>query len=525
MPAVNFPDVQYQGVGGLTPGRSVLDLSHVYTVDMAFGKLIPIVAEEVVPGDVVRYSCDALARMNPSIVPFMHEVNISYHCFFEPYRLVWPKVDESGDDWESYIVGSTWDPDTSQFVDNSAVLPVWDYSNANYYSKGSLYDHLGFQPAVVPAVGHRPHALWARAYYHIFNEWYRDQDLQPLEDITAPWLMLNSALEKDYFTSARPFQQKGIAPALPVIGIGSAVWPSADFSASPTGDIPLKFHSGGATEAFVDNAGARTHAIDFFNDNTIDFADASSVTISDLRLNVQIQKYLERNARAGNRYCEWLRSHFGVSPSDSRLQRPEYIGGGKLPVIVSEVLQTSQTGTTPQGTLAGHGIAVGRDNVVDGYRVKEFGVFMVIARILPRTMYTQGVHRRAIRNSAYEFYHPEFAHLSEQLVTKGELFINGTNDNDAFGFQGRYQEYRTRNSLAVNEMRDTLKQWNLGMSFSSVPGLTEEFISVTDARRTQWMTRSFAVTNQAPFIVSFGNRVTMSRPMPGLPEPGLLDHF
>lgn len=530
MPRPNFPAQQYQGVGGLTPGRSVLDLSHAYSVDAKFGKLIPIVAEECVPGDVVRYSCDVLARMNPSIVPFMHEVNISYHAFFVPYRIVWPKVDETGDDWESYIVGDTWDSDTGTFVENSATLPAWDYSIAGYYAKGSIYDHFGFQPAVVPQVGHRPHSLWLRAYRLIWNEWYRDEDLQPLLDITAPQGgLLDSAKEKDYFTSARPFQQKGISPAIPVTG--SAVFDgnlpvvAVDLQAEQLVESTLQgtvntvgFDSG--TKWHIPKAaGSSTFGLD---DNVL---DGLGINMADLRLNMQVQKYLERNARAGNRYTEWLRAHYGVSPKDSRLQRPEYLGGGKIPIIVSEVLQTSETDTTPQGTLAGHGIAVGRNGVVNGYRVDEFGVFMVIARILPRTMYTQGIHRRAIRNSPYEFYQPEFAHLAEQAVTNGEVRVDGGSDLQVFGFQARYQEYRTRNSIAVNEMRDTLKQWNLGISFSSAPGLGEEFISVTDDQRTQWMTRCFAVTSQAPFILSFGNRIVMSRPMPGLPEPGLMDHF
>lgn len=537
MPKPNFPDLQYQGVGGLSPGRAVLDLSHAYSVDALFGKLIPIVAEECVPGDVVKYACDCLARMNPSIVPFMHEVNVSYHCFFVPYRIVWPKVDETGDDWESYIVGATWDAATDEFVENSAVLPVWDYTSTTYYAKRSLYDHFGFQPAVVPAVGSRPHSLWSRAYAMIWNEWYRDQDLTEKVDITAPIASLfDSALEKDYFTSARPFQQKGIAPALPISGIGSAVFDD-DVSIFVNNQAPGAFTPlslGGANPHGVSNVAGTdllfapkpaTGGFAGLDDNTIDFSEATSINISDLRLSVQIQKYLERNARAGNRYTEWLQAHFGVSPKDSRLQRPEYLGGGKLPVIISEVLQTSQSNLTPQGTLAGHGIAVGRNQVVSGYRVDEFGVFMVMARVLPRTMYTQGVHRRAVRNSPYEFYHTEYAHLSEQAVTRGELFVNGTNDNDVFGFQARYQEYRTRNSIAVAEMRDTLKQWNLGRAFSGTVALSTQFVTVDDTQRTQWMTRAFAVTSQAPFILTFGNRIVMSRPMPGLPEPGLMDHF
>lgn len=560
MPKINFPSVQYQGVGGLSPGRSVLDLSHAYSVDMKFGYLYPIVAEECVPGDVIRFGADVVARMNPSIVPFMHEVNISWHAFFVPNRLVWPKVDGSGDDWESYIVGETWDPDAGEFVPVTAVLPVWDYTDPDYYAKGSIYDYFGFQPGVVPAVGSRPHSLWNRAYLMIWNEWYRDEDLQDPLDITgflSTGTPLQSALEKDYFTSARPFQQKGISPAIPISGLTNAV-----FDFGNTGEPALNVFFGSSSNQYIgnrltgDRAGgtgvvsdlktADTNAANdspfsvggvdptgtymrpdtlFSNNNTVDFADASTINMADLRLNMQIQKYLERNARAGNRYTEWLQSHYGVSPRDERLQRPEYLGGGKTPVIISEVLQTSESAGTPQGTLAGHGISVDRSQVVSGYRVQEFGTFMVIARILPRTMYTQGVHRRAIRNSPYEFYHPEFAHLAEQAVTKGELFVNGVNDNEVFGYQARYQEYRTRNSVAVGEMRDTLKMWNLGRSFSAVPSLNEGFISVTDSQRTQWMERAFAVTSEAPFLVSFGNRIVMSRPMPGLPEPGLMDHF
>ena len=282
------------------------------------------------------------------------------------------------------------------------------------------------------------------------------------------------------------------------------------------------------SSAGVLTATTAANLVGALNANTVNLAPGVGINMADLRLNMQVQKYLERNARSGNRYIEWLMSHYGVSPRDERLQRPEYLGGGKVPVVVSEVLQTSATvsGQTPQGTLAGHGISVSRSGTVDGYRVEEFGTFLVLARILPRTMYTQGVHRRAIRNSPYEFYHAEFAHLAEQAVTKGELYITGTaTDNQVFGYQARYQEYRARNSVAVGTMRTTLKQWNLAREFSGQPGLNAAFISVTDSQRSQWMNRAYAVTSQAPFLVSFGNHLVMSRPMPGLPEPGLMDHF
>lgn len=535
MPQTRFADVQYQGVGGLNPGRSVLDLSHSYAFDGKFGYLYPVVCEEVVPGDVIKYGAEVLARMNPSVVPFMHEVNISWHAFFVPYRLVWPKVDTSGDNWESYITGDTWDPTESEFVPVTAVLPVWQYLNTGQYAKGSLYDFFGFQPGAIPADGHKPHALWNRAYRLIWNEWYRDQDLQEALNINDIWgPPLDSALEKDYFTSCRPFQQKGIAPALPITG--SAVF-DYDVQVGADSDfddqtVTSQLLSGGKYEVRTNDTTAALLALKTSRNGRTGLdanqLSGASVTMSDLRLSMQIQKYLERNARAGNRYTEWLQSHYGVSPSDERLQRPEYLGGGKVPVIISEVLQTSQTSTTPQGTMAGHGISVTRKGIVNGYRATEFGCFMVLARILPRTMYTTGIHRRAIRNSPYEFYHPEFAHLSEQAVTNGELKITGGAsgvDNQIFGYQARYQEYRTRNSVAVGEMRDTLKMWNLGRAFTGAISLNEDFISVTDSQRSQWMTRAFAVTSQAPFLVTFGNNITMSRPMPGLPEPGLMDHF
>lgn len=532
MPRAPFSGPQYQGVGGLSPGRSVLDLSHVWSGDMQFGKLYPVVCEECVPGDVVKYGAEVLARMNPSIVPFMHEINISWHAFFIPFRLVWPKVDTTGNDWESYIVGETWDPNSSTFVPVTAVLPVWDYTSASYYAAGSLYDQLGFQPGVIPAVGSRPHALWSRSYALVWNEWYRDEDLQVPLDYKLPLAaLLDSAMEKDYFTSARPFQQKGISPAIPISGVSSAVFPDSDFyNGLPAAGINMVAETFNAAAPFIytNNANAKANVKAAFNNNTVNLGVGVGVNMADLRLSMQIQKYLERNARSGNRYVEWLMAHYGVSPRDERLQRPEYLGGGKVPVVVSEVLQTSATvsGQTAQGTMAGHGISVSRSGVVSGYRVEEFGTFMVLARILPRTMYTQGVHRRAIRNSPYEFYHVEFAHLAEQAVTKGELYVTGTaTDNQVFGYQARFQEYRARNSVAVGEMRNTLKQWNLGRSFAAQPGLNAAFISVTDTQRTQWMQRAYAVTSQAPFLVSFGNHLIMSRPMPGMPEPGLMDHF
>jgi hypothetical protein len=252
---------------------------------------------------------------------------------------------------------------------------------------------------------------------------------------------------------------------------------------------------------------------------------AATFDVSDLRLAFQIQKWMERNARAGVRYTEFLRAHFGVAPRDERLQRPEYIGGSKSPIIISEVLQTSQstqgTAGSPQGNMAGHGLTADRTRAAR-YRVSEYGWILGIMSVMPRTAYQQGVNRQFLRRTKFDHYFAEFAHLSEQAIENVELVATNDENYNAgiFGYQGRYDELRYMPSRVCGNMRQLYDYWHLGRKFSltSPPLLNEEFIKCVPDKRI------FAVQNEDGLIVNVANIIRAVRPMPIMSNPGLIDH-
>ena len=487
----------FRNVAGLHPGMSVFDLSYtkLFTCDM--GQLIPVMCDEVVPGDIFKIGNQSVIRMQPLVAPVLHEINAYVHYFFVPYRLLWS-------DWEDFITGG---------VDgqNASTLPLWQPSDTSILHEGSLWDYLGFNVDVVPTASSQPMAFPKNAYNLIYNEYYRDENLQSEVALTFNHVLKRN-WEKDYFTSSLPWQQRGIAPALPISGIGHAKWPAVYASGSP-------FNLQG-----VYGTGMYQPASDgtkfFLENNTIDLSTATTFNVADLRLAFQIQKWMERNARAGARYTESLQAHFGVSPRDERLQRPEYIGGSKTPVIVSEVLQTSSTdATSPQGNMAGHGVSVA-STFCGKYRATEHGLIMGILSIMPRSMYQQGHDRQWLRRSRYDFYFPEFANLSEQAITKAEIYASASeSDNKTiFGYQGRYDEMRTKRNMVCGQMRSTFDYWHLGRIFSAVPALNSDFVTCNPDKRI------FAAPSEPGFIVQFANLIKAWRPMPIQSDPGLIDH-
>lgn len=495
----------HQRVGGLQPGRSVFDLSYEkkFTCDM--GELIPIMCDEVVPGDVLAIGNEIVIRFQPMVAPILHEVNVYVHYFFVPNRILW-------DDWEDFITGGS---DGTL----APTLPTWNVSSNGV---GSLWDYLGFPTSVTPT-GALPVDFPRRAYNRIYNEFYRDQTLITEVAATNETILLR-AWEKDYFTSALPWQQRGTAPALPISGVLSVdakdeailVHNTNDATdrtmahAVTTGDI----YTGSAPSATGNARWGATTGLE------VDLSGGTTFDISDLRLAFQIQKWLERNARAGARYTEFLRSHFGIAPRDDRLDRPEYIGGSKMPVIVSEVLQTGETGTTPQGNMAGHAIAVDR-RFVSKYRVNEFGLIMGIMSVMPRTAYSQGVDRQWLKSTKYDYYFPEFANLSEQAVIRAELYANGVSgdNNTVFGYQGRFDELRVKSSKIAGDLRSTYDYWHLGRQFGSAPALNQTFIECVPRKDI------FAAPSVDGLIVSFGNRIKAIRPLPIMSNPGMIDHM
>lgn len=503
---------QFTRVGAYVPGKSLFDLSYnkKFTCDM--GQLIPVLCDEVVPGDYWKIGNEIVVRFQPMVAPILHEVNVTTHYFFVPYRLL-------SDDWEEFITGGE---------DGTATptLPTWD-PGAGGQAVGSLWDYFGLPTGVRPA-GNYPLAFPLYAYNFVYNEFYRDQNLiteYALTDINIK----KRAWEKDYFTSCLPFLQRGTAPSLPISGTTSAVFSTTGIDNSTFTDGSALFvesqtgtaNSNMGFSSYTSLTQAVTNLNSILNKNTVNLASATTFNINDLRFVVQIQKFLERSARCGSRYTEFLQGHFGITPRDERLQRPEYIGGSKSPVIVSEVLQTSSTdATTAQGNMAGHGLSAD-ETFVAKYHVKEYGLIIGMMSIMPRTAYQQGINRQWLRETRYDFYLPELAHLSEQAVKQVELYATNVEaENDTlFGYIPRYDEMRVKQDIVCGQMRSTYDYWHIGRQFSSAPVLNQSFIECVPRKDF------LAVPSEPACIVNFANRITAIRPLPNIADPGYMDHF
>lgn len=507
----------FQKVGGLFPQRSVFDLSHERKFDCDMGELIPILVEDVIPGDVWNIGNELVIRFHqPLFAPLLHEVNVFVHYFFVPYRLLWhdgyqyPGHELQGSaatgSWELFLSGGS-----SGTVTYS--LP----RTGIFGGDPRLFDFLyGIDVSVLTAslTGvEAPVAFPKLAYARIYNEYYRNQTFQAEDPCNA---IMYRNWERDYFTSSLPWQQRGTAPALPISGLTSADFLGTLVEGATVANLEID-----GSPAIIHPDLAFTFK-DWLNDNEVDLSSATTFDVSDLRLAFQLQKWLERNARSGVRYTEQLRAHFGVSPRDDRLDRPEYIGGSKSPVIFSEVLQNSEAGTTPQGNLAGHGIAVNRQ-FCGKYRVVEHGIIMGIMSVMPRTAYQQGINRCWLRDTKYDYYWPEFAHLSERPIWEQEIYLEDTSvghNRDVFGYQGMYDEYRYRGSSVHGNLRDGLDYWHLGRQFASRPSLNTGFLKADSIRKD-----IYPVPTEPGMLVNFGNTLRVARPMPVIADPGLLDHF
>ena len=497
----------YQNVGAVHPSRSMFDLSYEKKLTCDMGQLIPVMCDEVIPGDLFQIGNQAIIRFQPLVAPILHEINMYVHYFFVPYRILW-------DDWEEFISGGV-------SGDEVPVIPQWSPTPTTGNGVGTLWDFLGFPTSIVPT-GALPLDFPRRAYNLIYNEYYRDETLQT-EVLETNELILNRNWEKDYFTSSLAEQQRGTAPALPVTGHSHAVFPSS-VVASGTAPAypPIKVDAASKFWIETTDTAWRALLLAALNNNTVDLSTATTFDIADLRLAFQIQKWMERNNRAGVRYTEFLKAHFGVSPRDDRLQRPEYIGGSRAPIIISEVLQTSETDTSPQGNLAGHGISLSQ-SFAGKYHAQEYGLIMGIMSVMPKPSYSQGINRQWLRRTKFDFYFPEFANLSEQAIENAEICAkdaDATHNTGLFGYQGRYDEMRTKDNLIVSEMRTVYDYWHLGRIFdpATPPVLNSSFITCIPRKDV------FAVQNVPGMIISFGNLIKAFRPLPVTAEPGLVDH-
>ncbi len=555
----------FSSVRGNRVGRSVFNLSHVkrFTCDM--GELIPSLVLECVPGDTFKIGADVVTRFQPLVAPILDSVDMTVHYFFVPTRLLF----DNDKDWEIFLTGGKDGTDESVslplygfgFADGSTgASPNLPFSNNIRFGKFSLWDYLGLPVPSNDTDGSKTVALRdsnhvsgliPRAYNLIWNEYYRDENLVDEVSMINDTILYR-AWKKDYFTSSLPWQQRGISPALPISGtlpvdnlINQVFWLG-------NGDNPVKLNlSGGASSNLLLNSSRQVMASSPGVGETsingiegplrwdetsfrpsVDLSNAATFDVAVLREAFQIQRWLELNARGGVRYTEFLKAHFGLAPRDEVLQRPEYIGGTKSSVVVSEVLQTSATVDStpdkkgsPQGNLAGHGLGAMSDYVCT-YTAKEFGYIIGIASWMPKPSYQQGVNRIFSRQTKYDFYFPEFAHLSEQAVTKGEIYATGDveHDNAIFGYQSCYSEMRYMPSFNCADMRDTFSYWHLGRIFSNDPSLNAGFLTTNPNFSGGIRKDIFADQNSKGLLVQFGNVVKAIRPLPVYGTPGFIDH-
>lgn len=464
--------------------RSKHSLSHYKLTSLKMGQLVPVGLVHVNPGDTFQHATSALLRCTPLVTPPMHPVHVKLHHWFVPHRLVW-------DNFQDFITGG---PDGM----DASVFPTITFPKASLLPD-TLMDHLGITVATGGTVNDLTvSALPFRAYALIFNEWYRDQDLVTKlviskaagNDTTTSTTLQNSAWEKDYFTTSRPWTQKGPVVTIPLTGTAPLLGISiADGTALGAPGVQTR-----GTTAAGDRTAGGGHGT--FNTPFFDaqagtpigagirpqlFADLSGATATDidtLRKAFAVQRYEEARARYGSRYTEYL-SYLGVRSSDARLQRPEYLGGGKQTIQFSEVLQTGGTSTgasTGVGTLAGHGISAMRSNRYRRF-FEEHGYVISLMSVVPRTIYAQGIDRHWYYSVKEDFWQKELEHIGQQQVNLGEIYGDTATPKNVFGYNDRYDEYRRMESRIAGQFRITLlNNWHFARIFGSAPTLNASFV-------------------------------------------------
>jgi len=512
----------FQQIVGNKPRKNAFDLSHERKFSMNMGELVPILCEDIIPGDTFQVNSEVMIRLAPMLAPIMHRVNVYTHFFFVPNRLVW-------DEWEEFITGGT----------DGDAQPIMPYltipQSQGLLAEGSLADYLGYSTIDSTPASVSINSLPFRAYQLIYNEYYRDQNLiEPIEvdktsgldgNTVGVMTMRVRAWEKDYFTSALPWTQRGGSVSLPLGGTAPVNTTNADamnMEEIQGGGVP------GAGNVQLDASGNMVDHVNagiYPTNLEVDMTDVTAATIEDLRRATKLQQWLERNARGGARYIEQILAHFGVRSSDARLQRPEYLGGGKSPVVISEVLQQSGMSTvggetinqTPQGEMTGHGISVGKSHRFKKF-FEEHGQIIGIMSVLPKTGYMQGTRKHLTKHDKFDFFFPEFAQLGEQPISSKELLNDYVSPEYTFGYQSRFAEYKYIPSSVHGEFKSSLNYWHMARDFEAEPVLNGEFVTCDPTERI------FSVLdeNVAKLYVQVYHNIRAIRPIPQFNNPSLL---
>lgn len=480
--------------------RNKHNLSHYKLLSADMGKLYPISCYEALPGDTIQMSSSVFLRFAPMLTPVIHPIKVGLYSFYVPTRLLW-------DDFEDFITGG---PDGL----DSTTPPTYSYANG--IASGSVEDYLG-----VP-VGYtgKYSALPIRAYAKIYNEYFRDQDLISPSSIgeetgngntakTTDFMPFPVSWEKDYFTTCRPWPQKGPTVTIPVNGVGGSTIPvsvtgsvttlnnrdayldtSDNEVAASSQNAPIRVSSDSGqlfvtSQTFVPPKAGQEPRIRLLSDGLVGSINIpantnANVRLDDLREAFALQRFEEHRSAYGSRYTEYLR-YLGVRSSDARLQRPEYLGGGKTTMQISEVLQTAADGDNPVGTLRGHGIGAVSSRTFRRF-IEEHGFIVTLLKIQPIAIYEQGLNKMFSRKTKEDYWQRELEHIGQQEVYTRELY-SAADEDTIFGYNNRFDEYRGIPSTVAGEMRSLLDYWHMARNFANEPVLNSSFISGSPTKR------------------------------------------